>query len=117
MLHGIEVWNRKTDGWAPSESGLRLVERTGAVPFVGMDFHDWRQFFPLAMELTVSEPVTEPGVVECLRKGRVSARALGRSALGFSRGSRGAIVAMAERWRRSAAALVRAKKGAPRIDL
>src|ERR1035438_251947 len=46
-LLGIEVWNRKYDGWAPSETSLALLERSSAIPFVGLDFHTHRQSFPL----------------------------------------------------------------------
>jgi hypothetical protein len=110
MLRGIEVWNRKTDGWAPSESGLKLAQQTGAVPFVGVDFHDRRQFFPLAMNLAISEPVTEAAVIDCLRSGSVGPMAFGRPALEFSQGGRRFVMAAAERWRRSAAPFVRARK-------
>jgi hypothetical protein len=110
MLSGIEVWNRKTDGWAPSESGLELAHQTGATPFVGVDFHDRRQFFPLAMNLSIAGSVTEAAVIECLRHGHVGATAFGAPALSFSRGGPRAVVATAERWRRSAAAFVRTGK-------
>src|ERR1044072_5927897 len=33
FLLGIEVWNRKYDGWAPSECAAELLARTGRVPF------------------------------------------------------------------------------------
>ncbi len=50
-LLGMEIWNRKTDGWAPSKTATQLLEGTNLLPFVGMDFHDRRQMFPLSMEL------------------------------------------------------------------
>lgn len=34
-LLGIEIWNRKTDGWAPSSAASRLLEGASVVPFVG----------------------------------------------------------------------------------
>jgi hypothetical protein len=77
-LLGIEVWNRKTDGWAPSSAALRLVERTSVVPFVGMDFHDRKQLFPLTMQIDVpSSMIDEDTVLESLRRRRCCACAFG----------------------------------------
>jgi hypothetical protein len=79
-LLGIEIWNRKTDGWAPSTAASRLVERASVVPFVGMDFHDLNQLFPLTMEVdTFQSPVDEDSVLASLRERRCHARALGMS--------------------------------------
>jgi len=50
-LFGIEAWNRKSDGLHPSRHARSLLRRTGAVPFVGMDFHTRRQLFPLFMRV------------------------------------------------------------------
>jgi hypothetical protein len=74
-LLGIEVWNRKYDGWAPSARGAALVRRAGRIPFVGLDFHTQRQFFPLAMKLGVDGPITEDAVMAALRAGRCAATA------------------------------------------
>ena len=76
-LLGIEVWNRKYDGWAPSETSPALLQSSQAVPFVGLDFHTERQSFPLAMALDVDSGLTEDGVLDCLRLRRCSARAFG----------------------------------------
>lgn len=76
-LLGIEVWNRKYDGWAPSERGASLVGRAGRIPFVGLDFHMSRQFFPLGMRLGVDGPVDEDSVLAALRAGRCAATAFG----------------------------------------
>jgi hypothetical protein len=76
-LLGIEVWNRKTDGWSPSAKAGPLVKATGAVEFVGMDFHARKQIFPLAMGLSVKGEVTEESVLKCLRARRCAARAFG----------------------------------------
>ena len=64
-LLGIEVWNRKTDGWAPSSTAPPLLEDTALVPFVGMDFHDRNQMFPLSMEMDISPMVSEESVLDC----------------------------------------------------
>ena len=76
-LLGIEAWNRKYDGWAPSETSPALLQRSQAVPFVGLDFHTDRQSFPLAMALEMDSAVTEDSVLDCLRARRCSARAFG----------------------------------------
>jgi len=76
-LLGIEVWNRKYDGWAPSESAPVLLERSSAIPFVGLDFHTQRQSFPLSMALDIDGNITEDGVLDCLRSRRCSPCAFG----------------------------------------
>jgi hypothetical protein len=76
-LLGIESWNRKYDGWAPGESASRLLQANTQVPFIGLDFHTARQFFPLGMALDVDGPINEATVLECLRHRRCSARAFG----------------------------------------
>jgi hypothetical protein len=77
-LLGIEVWNRKTDGWAPSSAASQLIQRASIVPFVGMDFHDRNQLFPLTMEIETSDsPLNEDSVLESLRAGRCTAHAFG----------------------------------------
>ena len=78
VLLGIEVWNRKTDGWAPSKNAASLFAGTDLLPFVGMDFHSSRQFFPLVTKLDIQPPLTEASVVECFRSRRCRATALGR---------------------------------------
>jgi hypothetical protein len=78
-LLGIEVWNRKYDGWAPSETSPPLLEQAGAVPFVGLDFHTQRQSFPLAMALDLQPNITEDSVLDCLRSRRCAPRVFGTS--------------------------------------
>jgi len=106
-LLGIEVWNRKYDGWAPSEASPALLDKSSAIPFVGLDFHTHRQSFPLSMALDIQENVTEDTVLDCLRSRRCSPRAFGapldqnlfRAAL--------PALKIAERSRRTAASIVR----------
>jgi hypothetical protein len=78
-LFGIEIWNRKTDGWAPSKTAVPLMQGTSLFPFVGMDFHSPRQFFPLAIHLEVRTPVTEASVLECLAHRRCRSSAFGQA--------------------------------------
>lgn len=76
-LLGIESWNRKYDGWAPGRRASTLLQASPQVPFVGLDFHTARQFFPLGMALDVEGPIDEAGVLECLKQRRCAARAFG----------------------------------------
>ena len=68
-LDGIELWNRKTDGWAPSRHAPLLLKRYSAHPFVGMDLHDRRQLFPLGMRIMTSEAVTEESMLANVKAG------------------------------------------------
>jgi predicted metal-dependent phosphoesterase TrpH len=108
QLLGIEVWNRKTDGWAPSPVALRLATESCAVPFVGMDFHTRKQMFPLTMRLDVAAPVGEQSVLECLRMRRCSALAMGKPISEVSQGWSKLLLDSAERCRRNAATVIRA---------
>lgn len=106
-LLGVEVWNRKYDGWAPGETAPALLQKAAAIPFVGLDFHTQRQSFPLAMALDICDDITQDTVLDCLRARRCSPRAFGapltpdvlRQALPALR--------MAERGRRTAASIAR----------
>lgn len=106
-LLGIEVWNRKYDGWAPSETAPTLLRQTDAIRFVGLDFHTQRQSFPLAMAMDVEGGVTGETIIDCLHARRCSPRAFGaplgreifRKALPMMR--------IAERSRRTAARIAR----------
>jgi hypothetical protein len=77
QLLGIETWNRKYDGWAPSKTAPALIHTAGAIPFVGLDFHTRRQSFPLTMALDLDGDVTEESILDCLRLRRCRARAFG----------------------------------------
>jgi hypothetical protein len=109
-LLGIEIWNRKYDGWAPSTTAPVLLRTAAVTPFVGLDFHTRRQSFPLAMALDLQADVTEHEVLQCLRSRRCSARAFGlpigdnlfRKAL--------PALSLAEQSRRTAAAIVRSAR-------
>jgi hypothetical protein len=107
-LLGIEVWNRKTDGWAPSRTAIPLMYGTRLFPFVGTDFHDRRQRFPLSMALDCPPGASEEAVLDYLRGGRCQAMAFGRP-LGRSTGGWvGSALRGAERCRRGLARAVRA---------
>lgn len=106
-LLGIEVWNRKYDGWAPSETAPALLPQADAIPFVGLDFHTQRQSFPLAMALDMEGTVTEDAVLDCLRARRCSTRVFG-TPLGRDLFLKALpALRMAERSRRTAAKIAR----------
>jgi hypothetical protein len=107
QLLGVERWNRKYDGWAPSETSSVLLQKANAVPFVGLDFHTQRQLFPLTMTLDIDGSVTEESVLECLRAHRCSPCAFGAPL--SQRLFRKALPAfrIAERSRRTAARIAR----------
>ena len=106
-LLGIEIWNRKYDGWSPSKKAPELLASTKTIPFVGLDFHTVRQSFPLGMVLDLRPEITEASVLESLKSRRCKAKAFGR--LMNSSVIRGAVpvLGMAETSRRMAASLVR----------
>lgn len=110
LLIGIEVWNRKTDGWAPSRLAWPLLQDRQLVPFVGLDFHDRNQFFPLTMSLEIVAPVTEDSVLECLRNGKYRATALNRSIEDVSNGFLNPVLRTAESCRRFAAGIYRRRR-------
>ncbi|MGA2870801.1 MAG: hypothetical protein ABSF34_16765 [Verrucomicrobiota bacterium] len=110
-LLGIEVWNRKTDGWAPGKDAGPLMAGTSLLPFVGMDFHTPRQFFPLATELDIEPAITESSVLECLNSRRCRAMALNRPVTTFlPQGWRRSGLRAVESGRRTAALALRKLK-------
>jgi len=106
-LLGIEIWNRKYDGWNPSKTAPELLVSSKGIPFVGLDFHTVRQSFPLGMAFDVSSEITETSVLDSLKNRRCKAKAFGY--LMNSTVVRGAVpvLAMAETGRRMAAAVLR----------
>jgi hypothetical protein len=111
-LTGIEIWNRKADGWAPSRHALDLTVATGAAAFVGIDFHDSRQMFPLALECQAPCPGTEASILTSLRSGTFMPTVGGWSIDRVTRGWCGAVASQAERARRTAASAYRHLMGA-----
>jgi len=106
-LLGIEAWNRKYDGWAPSATAPALLARTQAVPFVGLDFHTENQTFPLTMAFDVHGEITESSVLESLRARRCAAQAFGKPLTELSSES---ALRVAESGRRTLAQVYRSAK-------
>jgi hypothetical protein len=109
-LVGIEIWNRKSDGWAPSRVAATLLRGTDLVPFAGLDFHQRNQLFPLSMQLNVREPITEDNVLHCIRARRCRAVAFSSAAEKFLEGWRGSALGVTESIRRTAAPFYRRLK-------
>jgi hypothetical protein len=100
LAHGVEIWNRKVDGWAPGSAGLELAAGADLWPFVGLDFHSARQFFPLAMTAPLDGALSPRAVLDVLRAGRLRPTAFGRPAASFSHGRGLEAVRAGERVRR-----------------
>jgi hypothetical protein len=111
-LTAVEIWNRKYDGIAPDRRAVELARRENLREFVALDFHTSRQFFPLAMELTLdSDTVDRTAVYGALRAGAFAPLAFSRHALRFVRGPAALAVQGAEVARRSLARAVRLVRG------
>src|ERR1019366_8667057 len=107
QLVGIELWNRKTDGWAPSRDAQLLFKMTSILPFVGMDFHERRQFFPLATVMDVKITITEASILDAVRARRCHSEAFGFPIECFSHGFCARTLRLAELCRRKAAPIYR----------
>jgi hypothetical protein len=106
-LGGVEVWNRKYDGWAPGQVGKELAAAYSLAPFFGLDFHTKRQFFPLAMRIEAEAGAADAELVGALLEGRGRPLAFGGDGSRFLRGRGGGAVRAAEGARRAARPMVR----------
>lgn len=109
-LLGMEVWNRKADGWSPSVEAERLIRGTNLVPFVCLDFHAKNQMFPLSMAMHIEGAVTEDSVLNCLRSRACEAMAFSEPAQSVMNGWVRAALDPAERVRRTGASLYKQLK-------
>jgi hypothetical protein len=108
LCGGIEAWNRKYDGWTPSEDARRLLQSAEhCTPVVSLDFHRRRQFFPLAMQIEVVGPSSVHAVIDQFRLGRAAARAFRCSLSSFAAEPLSRISKISERARKTAAWAVR----------
>jgi len=107
LLAGVEIWNRQYDGVAPSPQAVRFAREQGLRPFVSLDFHSRRQFFPLAMELEIDGSPSAEAVYRALGEGRFRPAALRVSALRFTHGLPATTVRGLERSRRAVRGPVR----------
>jgi predicted metal-dependent phosphoesterase TrpH len=100
LLSAIEIWNRKYDGVAPSRPLRQFADREGIDPFASLDFHTRRQFYPLAMSVTLAAEPSTASLVEAIRQGHGRPEFLGRPALRFTEGIAGAALRSLEIARR-----------------
>jgi hypothetical protein len=114
LLLGVEAWNRKYDGWAPSRTSPTLLKTSGAIPFVGLDFHTQRQSFPLTMAMDMGGIVTEEAVLDCLRSRRCHPRAFGLPLSKSLVRKVLPVLNVAERGRRVAASIAKSSKTSAR---
>jgi hypothetical protein len=102
LLSAVEIWNRKYDGFAPHRQSKEIISEYGVQPFVSLDFHTGRQFFPLAMTVQIEAALSPRSVVEAIRHGNCRPEFLGFSALRFTGGKEGAALRALEAIRREA---------------
>jgi predicted metal-dependent phosphoesterase TrpH len=107
-LIGVELWNRKYDGYAPNRAAAELLSRrTDLVPFVSLDFHTARQFHPLAMVLDVIGDPSEASICEALRNRRARPTAYRVPAMQLAHGPVSPAICRLERSRKVVASRVR----------
>lgn len=106
-LAGIEVWNRKYDGWQPSGQALDIAAAHGIPALGSLDFHRRRQFAPLATRIEVRGTVGSTSIVEALHQGRVVPQFLRQPVTRWSGGVPARGLAVADEVRRLAATTLR----------
>jgi|SRR3989338_1027111 len=88
FLSGVEQWNRKVDGVAPSQEAISLIKQNpGLLPFVGLDFHRANQLFPLSMALQLNGKLREDALLDLLREKKGRAKLSGVSIDYLSKGA------------------------------
>lgn len=105
MLHGIEVWNRKSDGVAPFGRAIAMADELGLPPTVGVDFHRLNQLYPLYCRIPGDTGDRQADALAALLAGRAEPCAFGaalRDATGAWRGGPIAAHGRAEALRRAA---------------
>ena len=115
-LNGIEMWNRKYDGWAPAAEAPELIKQTGCLPFVGLDFHTRRQMFPLTMLFDVQGPIDEDNVIRSIRERHCTPAAFGAPLTAARIERKLAVLRIAERWRSSIASAKRKLQGSTKAS-
>lgn len=116
-VDGVELWNRKYDGYAPNAFAAALLrERSDVLPFVSLDFHTARQFHPLAMTLELDGHPSEARVFDALKSKRALPTAFGLPALRLVDGMAWPALRGCERTRSRAAAVLAAARDRKRAS-
>jgi hypothetical protein len=105
-LQGVEWWNRKYDGYAPSTPEETAHLRQTPMPFVGMDFHSLRQLVPFGMAIELDGDLTPPSVFEAMRNRRCRPEVMGMPALRFTSGRGLRVASQLENTRKLVARMV-----------
>src|SRR3954447_11201517 len=85
---------------APNSHGLALPLDIALAPFVGLDFHTRRQFFPLSLAIDVTGTPTPATIVDALHSGRFRPEVAGVAVTTVARGLGAAPLRLAEGTRR-----------------
>jgi hypothetical protein len=87
-LVGIELWNRRYDGYAPNHDVAELLaDHPDLLPVSSLDFHTARHFHPLAMVFSLDQEVSELAVTLALRQRRARPTAFRLPAESFAEGA------------------------------
>ncbi len=96
------------DRWIGTEPGRSShYSREQARPFVGLDFHEPRQFFPLATVFDVEPPLSEAAVLASMKALRCRSEVFGQPLPQFLNGMTAKSLRTAEFFRRRAAPMYR----------
>jgi hypothetical protein len=88
-LLGVEVWNVKEDGYAPSVEGVELWRaHPSLLPFADLDFHTPRQLFPLGLEVRFDGTLVTDTVYAALSRREVGGLAYRTPVHRFTEGRR-----------------------------
>jgi len=80
LLNGVEMWNRKADGFAPSQEALNILQKyPNLKPFVGLDYHRYNQLFPLSIRMNIDPPLSVESVFRALHSRIFTVTAMGIS--------------------------------------
>jgi hypothetical protein len=84
LLDGIELWNRKSDGISWGVEALALIRLSGLPAFVGHDFHQLRQIWPMyqRFDRPLAMKDMESTLVTSIRQGQSVPMVFGRQLLG-----------------------------------
>lgn len=108
QLFGIEVWNRKYDGWAPARwAAGQVAAHPALMPVAALDLHTSRQLFPLAIDIEVAGRLTEADLLAALRRRDCRGTAFGRPVTAYTGSVPAVLLGLLEGVRRPLAGAVR----------